>query len=62
MASTSLSKNFTQHIHDFSTANPKIMFMCLFFFFFFLVGYVEERLCWPIQSPNIERKKRICVI
>ena len=24
---------------------------------FFLVGYVEERLWWPIQSPNIGRKK-----
>ena len=23
---------------------------------FFLVGYVEERLWWPIQSPNIGRK------
>ena len=28
------------------------------FFFFFLVGYVEERLWWPIQSPNIARKKK----
>ena len=26
--------------------------------FFFLVGYVEERPCWPIQSPNKERKKK----
>ena len=26
--------------------------------FFFSVGYVEERLWWPIQSPNIGRKKR----
>ena len=25
---------------------------------FFLVGYVEERLWWPIQCPNIERKKK----
>ena len=25
---------------------------------FFLVGYVEERLWWPIQSPNIGRKKK----
>ena len=24
---------------------------------FFLVGYVEERLCWPIQSPNVGRKQ-----
>ena len=24
-----------------------------FFFFFFLVGYVEERLWWPIQSSDI---------
>ena len=23
-----------------------------YFFFFFLVGYVEERPLWPIQSPN----------
>ena len=23
------------------------------FFFFFIVGYVEERLWWPIQSPDI---------
>ena len=27
-------------------------FLSLFFFFFFLVGYVEERPWWPIQSPN----------
>ena len=27
-------------------------------FFFFLVGYVEERLWWPIQSPNIGTKKK----
>ena len=26
--------------------------------FFFLLGYVEERLWWPIQSPNIGRKKK----
>ena len=25
---------------------------------FFLVGYVEERLWWPIQGPNIGRKKK----
>ena len=25
---------------------------------FFLVGYVEERLWWPIQSPSIGRKKK----
>ena len=25
---------------------------------FFLVGYVEERLWWPIQSPNMGRKKK----
>ena len=25
---------------------------------FFLVGYVEERLWWPIQSSNIGRKKK----
>ena len=25
---------------------------------FFLVSYVEERLWWPIQSPNIGRKKK----
>ena len=24
----------------------------------FLVGYVEERPWWPIQSPNIGRKKK----
>ena len=29
-----------------------------FFFFFFLVAYVEERLWWPIQSPNIGGKKK----
>ena len=27
-------------------------------FCFFLVGYVEERLWWPIQSPNIGGKKK----
>ena len=27
-------------------------------FFFFLVGYVEERPWWPIQSPNKGRKKK----
>ena len=26
---------------------------------FFLVGYVEERLWWPIQSPNKGRKPTI---
>ena len=26
--------------------------------FFFLVGYVEERLWWPIKSPNIGGKKK----
>ena len=26
-------------------------------FDFFLVGYVEERLWWPIQSSNIGRKR-----
>ena len=31
---------------------------CIFFFFFFLVGYVEERPWWPIQSPNKGRKKK----
>ena len=25
---------------------------------FFLVGYVEERPWWPIQSPNTGRKKK----
>ena len=25
---------------------------------FFLVGYVEERLWWPTQSPNTEGKKK----
>ena len=25
---------------------------------FFLVGYVEEKLWWSIQSPNIGRKKK----
>ena len=27
-------------------------------FLFFLVGYVEERLWWPIQSSNIGGKKK----
>ena len=27
-------------------------------FLFFLVGHVEERLWWPIQSPNIGGKKK----
>ena len=32
-----------------------------FSFSFFLVGYVEERLWWPIQSPNTgEMKKASC--
>ena len=26
--------------------------------YFFLVSYVEERLWWPIQSPNKGRKKK----
>ena len=26
--------------------------------YIFLVGYVEERLWWPVQSPNIEGKKK----
>ena len=30
-----------------------------FLFIFFLVGYVEERLWWPIQSANIGRKKKV---
>ena len=29
-----------------------------FFLFLFLVGYVEERPWWPIQSPNIGGKKK----
>ena len=29
-----------------------------FFFLFFLVGYVEEKLWWPIQSPNTGGKKK----
>ena len=33
-------------------------FNTLIFFLFFSVGYVEERLWWPIQSPNIGRKKK----
>ena len=28
------------------------------FFVLFLVGYVEERPRWPIQSPNIGGKRR----
>ena len=28
-------------------------------FFFFLVGYDEEKLWWPIQSPNKGRKKKV---
>ena len=27
-------------------------------YFFFLVGYVEERLWWPIQSPIIGGKNK----
>ena len=27
--------------------------------YFFLVGYVEERLWWPIQSPNTGGKKKV---
>ena len=27
-------------------------------FFHVLVGYVEERLWWPIRRPNKERKKK----
>ena len=34
------------------------LFLYHFFFFLFLVGFVEERLWWPIQSPNIGRKKK----
>ena len=30
----------------------------LIYFNPFLAGYVEERLWWPIQSPNIGRKKK----
>ena len=29
-----------------------------YFLIFFLVGYVEERLWWPIQSPNTGGKKK----
>ena len=25
---------------------------------FFLVGYVEERPCWPLQSPSKGKKKK----
>ena len=34
--------------------SPSVLLSCGFF----LVGYVEERLWWPIQSPNIGRKKK----
>ena len=38
--------------------SPWSILYCSFaFFIFFLVGYVEERLWWPIQSPNIGGKK-----
>ena len=30
----------------------------ILFEIFFLVGYVEERLWWPMQSPNIGGKKK----
>ena len=33
----------------------------VFFSSFFLVGYVEERRWWPIQSPNKGRKKKAII-
>ena len=33
------------------------MYVCLHFFFF-LVGYVEERLWWPMKGTNIGGKKK----
>ena len=38
--------------------NIVALYQFLFFFSFFLVGYVEERPWWPIQSPYKGRKKK----
>ena len=50
-----ISKRFTVQSFDSKNKNG-VNF--LFFFYFFLVGYVEERLWWPIKSPNIGGKKK----
>ena len=39
----------------FAQSEHQITFKCVHIF---LVGYVEERLWWPIQSPNIGGKKK----
>ena len=42
----------------FKLTAPVLWFKLEHFSFFFLVGYVEERLWWPIQSPNVGEKKK----
>ena len=46
-------------MHDSALASLlSVMVLASFAPVVFLVGYVEERLWWPIQSPNIGRKKK----
>ena len=51
---------FKDRLVEGSTSSPRINRKAVSIenFFFFLVGYVEERPWWPIQSPNIGRKKK----
>ena len=44
--------------HDSCNSKVPLREGANFFSFFFSGFYVEERLWWPIQSPNIGRKKK----
>ena len=41
------------------TARLKMLNASIIAFLFFVVGYVEERLWWLIQSPSIGGKKKV---
>ena len=51
-----------RRIADSHSRTRLVHFIYFFYFsfilFFFIVSYVEERPCWPIQCPNKGRKKK----
>ena len=50
--------NWNYRLVDLSIFLTSSFFGLYDYIHFFLVGYVEERLWWPIQSPNIGGKKK----
>ena len=46
-----------QNVQD-QRANPRTASGFVYFDAVFLVGYIEERIWWPVQSPNKGRKKK----